>query len=293
MESPIAPKLAFVLKALSMSRGQLASELGVDKSAVGRWISGAAAPSPHNLAQLTARVRARVDGFTTLDWERDLDGLATVIGVAAPGAPAAGVPSGLRLPLLDESLATTRLRGGAYEGFYRITRPYAQQPGEFVHDQVMLRRETNGFMALQMFAGGTSVEGWVMLMNNQLFVTAAELTSGAFVFAIVNGVSTLEAGLLDGLILYCALDPSRTPTATAAIFERVGRLTGDRDADDARFAVMKTQPALAPADSVPPAIQAHLVRNIGEGELARGGDWLLRMPLSRSMSRGLIERLED
>ena len=38
--SPLAPKLEFVLKALSMSRGRLAAQLGVDKSAVGRWVTG-------------------------------------------------------------------------------------------------------------------------------------------------------------------------------------------------------------------------------------------------------------
>ena len=74
--SDFAPKLNFVLKALSMSRARLASELGVDKSAVGRWASGAATPSAHNLAQLTGLVSGKVKGFTSLDWDRDLASLA-------------------------------------------------------------------------------------------------------------------------------------------------------------------------------------------------------------------------
>lgn len=36
MENAFRDKLGLVLKALSISRGQLAAELGVDKSAVGR-----------------------------------------------------------------------------------------------------------------------------------------------------------------------------------------------------------------------------------------------------------------
>lgn len=286
MDSTLAPKLAFVLKALSMSRGQLASELGVDKSAVGRWITGAATPSPHNLAQLTARVRTRVEGFTTLDWERDLDGIAAAIGVAAPGAARGGVAGGLRLPLMEESLATTRLRGGAYEGFYRTTRPYAQRPGKYVHDQIMLRRDENGFLRMRMFAGGTQVEGWVMLMQNQLFTVASELTSGAFVSAIINGVNTQTAGVLDGIILFCALDPGWTPTASACLFECTGALTGDREADDAHFAALQRQPFEAADGAVPEDVQKHLVRDIGPNQLADGGDWLLTMPLSRSWSRG-------
>jgi len=286
MDSTLAPKLAFVLKALSMSRGQLASELGVDKSAVGRWITGAATPSPHNLAQLTARVRARVDGFTTLDWERDVAGIAGVIGVAPPGMARSSVAGGLRLPLMEESLATSRLRGGAYEGFYRTTRPYAQRPGKFVHDQIMLRRDETGFLRMRMFAGGTQVEGWVMLMQNQLFTVASELTSGAFVSAIINGVNTQTAGMLDGIILFCALDPGWTPTATAAIFECTRPLSGDRDADDAHFDALRSEPFESPDGAVPEAIRAHLVRDIGPAAFAHGGDWLLSMPLSRSMSRG-------
>ena len=289
MPSALAPKLELVLKALSMSRGQLAAELGIDKSAVGRWISGTAVPTAHNLSRLTAIVRARIEGFTNLDWDRDLDGLAAAVGVAPPGGANGGPNGGIRLPLMVESLATTRLRGGAYEGFFQTTRPYAQQPGKFVHDQLMVRPDASGFLHLDMFAGGVSVEGWVMLMQNQLFVSAAELTSGAFVYAIMNGVSTLVAGLIDGIFLFCALDPGRTPTATAAVMERVGDLSGDAEADKARFEAMKTKPSIAPEGSVPEAVRAHLVRDIGPGALNAGGDWLLRMPLSRTMARGIVD----
>jgi hypothetical protein len=288
MSSPLAPKLDFVLKALSMSRGRLASELGVDKSAVGRWVTGAVAPSAHNLAQFTALVATRVSGFTILDWDRDLEGLAEVMGVATPGmVRAAGDSSAPILPFFEESRVTTRMRGGAYEGFFRSTRPYAQHPGAFIHDHVMMRKEPNGLLRFAMEAGGVSVDGWMILMQNQLFGVGAELTSGGCVFAVLNGVSTLQAGVLDGLILYCALDPGRTPTATAAIFERIGDLTGDRQADDARFAELAALEPVAPPGSVPEAIQKHLLRDFGPEQMAAGGDLLLRLPLIQSMSRGL------
>jgi transcriptional regulator with XRE-family HTH domain len=64
---PFSEKLGLVLKALSMSRGQLAAQLGVDKSIVGRWATGAVQPSAHNLSRLTGLVAGRVDGFITLD----------------------------------------------------------------------------------------------------------------------------------------------------------------------------------------------------------------------------------
>jgi hypothetical protein len=284
--SPLAPKLDFVLKVLSMSRGRLASELGVDKSAVGRWVTGVTAPSAHNLDQLTALVGSRVEGFTSLDWEKDLDGLAEALGVGRREARAeAG--DGLPATLVEQSLLTTRLRGSAYEGLFRSTRPYAQHPGLFVHDAVMIRPGEGGHLQFEMIAAGVQVVGRVMLLQNQLFCIAGELTSGAFVFAILNGVSTVQAGVLDGLLLFCSLDPGRTPTATAAVYERVGDLTGRRAEDDARFAALGEEPAVAPEGSVPRAIRDHLLREIGPGQVAAGGDLLLQAPLIRSLARGL------
>ena len=273
-----------------MSRAGLASELGVDKSAVGRWVSGAATPSGHNLAQLTGLIRSKVKGFTSLDWDLDLAGLAEALGVARLDAKSAGEPSNdsLPLPLLDQSLLTSRRRGSAYEGFFRSTRPYAQVPGRFVHDCVMIRAEPSGRLRFLMLAGGVLADGWVLLLQNQLFCIGGELTSGSYVFAILNGVSTVQAGLLDGLILFCALDPGRTPTATAAVYERIADLTGDQEVDDARFRGFGEEPVLAPEGSVPDDLRAHLTRDIGPAHMASGGDLLLRSPLVRSLARGLI-----
>jgi hypothetical protein len=289
MTSPLADKLDFALKALSMSRGRMAAELGVDKSAVGRWVSGAAAPSAHNMSQLTAVVAARAPGFTALDWERDLEGLAEAIGVAPPGPRRAAAPPApsLSIPLLAESLDTMRRRRTAYQGFYRSTRPYAQYPGQFVHDQVLLREDPSGFLKMTMICAGVRVEGQAMLLQNQLFFAGAELTSGAFVFSILNGVSTVQAGVIDGIVLYCALDPGRTPTATAAVFERTGDVSGDAEADDARLLELsEAEDYVATEASAPAAIRAYLVRDLGPAQMASGG-WLLQMPLIHSLARGL------
>ena len=288
MSLTLADKLDFILKALSMSRSRMAAELGVDKSAVGRWINGAAKPSAHSLSQITALVAARVPGFTALDWERDLEGLAEAVGVSPPGArrntaAAATLPN----PLLEESLATTRLRASAYEGFYRTTRPYFQAPTRFLHDQVMVRAEPNGFLKLSMIAAGVLVEGQVMLLHNKLFFVGAEMTSRSFTFAILNGVSTVQAGVIDGLVLVCALDPARTPNATNVIFERIGDLSGDAAVDDARFADLAKEPHLATEASAPEHVRRHLVRDFGPREFEQGGDLLLALPLARSMARGL------
>ncbi|HEY7852607.1 MAG TPA: helix-turn-helix transcriptional regulator [Caulobacteraceae bacterium] len=286
----LSEKLAFALKALSLSRIQLAAELGVDKSVVGRWVTGAVAPSAHNLAKLTVLVAERVSGFTVLDWDRDLGGLAAALGVETYD-PAAGIApvfgDGLPLALLDQSASITRLRGGAYEGFFRSTRPYAQYPGKFIHDHMLIRRRENGLVGYHMKTGGVSVEGWVLLLQNQLFCIGSELTSGSMAFAIFNGVSTVTAGRLDGLILSCALDTARTPTATAMVVDRIGDITDDEAADRAHLIELASHEPVAPDGSLDPDLVVHLLRNSGPEAWARGGDLLLRMPLLRSLSRGI------
>lgn len=285
---PFSAKLGFVLKALSMSRGRLAVDLGVDKSVVGRWLRDEVTPSANSLAHLTAKVAQRVERFTALDWDRDLDGLAHVLGVEPRDTATYTVRlgEGPHGQLLEQIAANTRLRGHAYEGFYRSTRPFAGYPGRFIHDHMMIRADDAGFLRFDLRCNAVRVEGWVLPQQNQLFVVGSESATGSMAFGIFNGVSATRADVVDGLLLGCALDANRTPTAHAMVFERIGELTGDADADEHRLAVLGEAEALAPEGSVPEALAAHLTRDIGPAQLALGGDWLLHLPLERSLSRG-------
>ena len=292
MPQPFSAKFEFVLKALCLSRGRLAAGLGLDKSVVGRWARGAGRPSAESLAKLTAFVASRAPGFTVLDWDRDIAGLARVLRVDA--ASALGAERWLRIAhplgeLLDQILATSRRRGGAYEGFYRSTRPFPEHPGRFIHDRVMIRRDENALLTFELRCGGVKVRGWLLPQQNQLFMICAESASDSLAFGIFNGVSATQASLVDGLLLGCALDANRTPTACALVFKRVAELTGDPAGDEARFEELTHLEGLAPEGSVPDDLIVHLTRDIGPAQLAVGGDWLLRLPLGRSLSRGAPE----
>lgn len=291
MPSAFSSNLGFLLKYLSLSRSQLAAALKVDKSIVGRWMTGAVAPSAHNLARLTALVASRVEGFNSLDWDRNLESLANLLGVSpstVSGSAAVASAGGLPLALLGQIVSATALRGRAYEGFFRSTRPYAGEPGLFIHDHGIIRREDNGLLRLRMGTGGVFVDGWMLLLNDQLFCVGSQLTNGSLVFGIFNGVPSVRADVIDGLTLSPILDIGRTPTATAIVFERIGDLTGDIEADDARFAELAELDPLAAEGSVAQELADHLVRNIGPDQLALGGDWVLRSPASRTRSRGRV-----
>ncbi len=296
MSEPFAKKLELVLKVLSMSRARLAADLGVDKSVVGRWVTGAVQPSAHNLSLLSALIAQRIPGFTALDWDRSLSAFGEVLGadldVDAPDRPPA-LPYGLPLPLLDRFIATSALRGPAYEGFYRSTRPYVLAPGHFVHDHSMLRMEPNGLLSTKIGTAGTLVEGFILFQGNQMYTIAVDVTSGAMLFGMFNGVGTARAEVVDGIALTPALDAGRTPTAHPIMFERIGDLSGDREADDAHFAALAARNPVAPEGSISDALRHHLTGDFGPKAAAAGGEWLLQMPLSRSLARGPAYRRGD
>lgn len=289
--APFASKLDLVLKALSMSRGRLAADLGVDKSLVGRWASGAVTPSQHNLENLTRLIAGKRDGFTMLDWDRELPDLAKVFGVEAWTNGTAAIrptpaPEGLPLPVLDMARLTTERRGATYEGFWRTTRPSVMMPGRFFHDHGIVRKAANGLLEFKVGGAGLLFEGWLLPAEGQLFAILFDTVGQTPIFVIFNGVPLSKASLLDGIVMAAALNAARTPSAYPIIMHRIGDLTGDRDADDATAAELLTRDPLAPEDETPQEIRAHLVRDIGPEAAKRGGDMFLLAPVISTLSRG-------
>jgi TolB-like protein len=87
-----AQKLGVVLKAINLSRGRLAQTVGVDKSVVSRWASGAQAPSDHNMSLLTEAVARHRPGFERRDWDLDAEGFANRFDALDVGASSLGLP---------------------------------------------------------------------------------------------------------------------------------------------------------------------------------------------------------
>ncbi len=288
--TPFSEKLRLVLKMLSMSSAQLASELGTDKSVVSRWLKGAVLPSAHNMSRLTAVVATRVARFRTLDWEREPQEFAEMFGAdrdAIKRAMGAAAPAqGLPLANWDQMIATAASRGRPYEGFFRSTRPSPTLVGRFVHEYGMIRRDAIGLLRLRMGSVGSIVDGWMIPLNGQLYSIATETNSGTLLFGIFNGINTPKVEAFDGLTLVPGSDMGRSPTATAILCERIGDLGADPEADDVRCREMMAFNPLAPEGSIPEHVRNHLVRDIGPAQLALGGDWLLNSLLRRSMSSG-------
>lgn len=283
----LGPKLELALKALSTSRARMAADLAVDKSLVGRWVSGKVVPSAHNLARLTELIARRRPAFTMLDWDRDLEGLAVALGVEAKSSgDQQAVIDWIPPAILREALQGTAARGGAYEGIWRSTRPSSDLPGRFLHDHLLIQRSANGLLSFRTGVEGVSYEGGALLLQHQLFSVAADSAHGTLLFSIFNGVARQRAEVLDGVTLACLRDAGGSPVASTCLLERVSDLTGESEADiQAYEALIAAQGSpLAPEGSVPEAVRAHLARDADPARFGLGG--LLRMYFGQSMARG-------
>lgn len=285
--SEFSVRFELVLKALSMSRGRLAAELGVDKSLVGRWASGAVTPSAHNLERLTHLVAGRRQGFTLLDWEREPAELAALFGVEMPAAVQANDSraDGIPLPGLETARAITAHRGALYEGFWRSTRPAVVAPGRFCQDHGIFRRGPSGLLEFELGNPDFRFIGWAMPFEGQLCVIASDPAGVMPSFLIMNGVPMAKATLLDGIIL-TAFNALRVPAAYPFMLERIGDLSGDEDADLATAReMMAANEQFLPETSVPDHVRRHLLRDIGPEAAALGGDMLLTASKTSILSR--------
>ena len=280
-----------MLKALSISGGRLAADVGVDKSLVSRWCSGAVTPSAHNLSRLTQAIAARHPGFTMLDWELDLPALAARFGVAVPvAAPAAGtMPSAfaewLSLPKLQDAAIAGGELHGALAGIWRTTRPSPEFRGKFAHDHAIMEPTPDGTLRFRTGVFSARLIGWSVAVGEQLFSAATDPMTGASIFSIFNYVRRPRIDVLDGITLSCMANAGGAPVANACMLERVADLTGDAEADNARYEALLVEHPIAPDGSVPEAIRNHLLFDCGPAAMAAGGDHVMMMRAMNSLGR--------
>lgn len=278
-------KLDAALKALSLSRVRLAQQLEVDKSLVGRWLSGAVHPTEHNLVRLSSLVAQSIPDFRLKDWFVDVPAFRQMLGVVEPVQdPAIGGPLAEFLEAVRPELA---FRAPAYEGFWRTSRPSVLIADRVFHDYGMIRRTGDGSIEVQMQGAGLDFSGQLFPVAGNVFVFLFDRAGRTPMTVLFKGVSLPRAMTLDGILLLAALDPNRTPAAVPIVIERIGDLSGDAEADQQRFAAIAQdhpQP-LAPVDEE--ELRGRLFRNTGPMTAAQGGDGFLSVTPSSGLSRGI------
>ncbi|MEA3008498.1 MAG: hypothetical protein QOJ91_190 [Sphingomonadales bacterium] len=296
MVDAFGDKLALVLKALSISRGRLAVDVGVDKSLVGRWCSGRVMPSAYNCSRVTRALAERLShltpSFSMVDWDLDLDGLADRLGVARAPVPRviSELPSGfaewLRLSKLRDAALSSGNVSAALAGIWRTTRPVPEIPGKFVHDYVIMQVTDDGPLLFRMGIFSNRMIGWAIAVGDQMYCCCTNQSTGGSVFAILNRVHRPRIDVLDGVSLACMADAGGTPVAAAILLERFADLTGDPSADEARYEALLAEHPVAPDGSVPEDLQNYLLFDTGPTALANGGDAMIMLRALTSRARG-------
>lgn len=277
-------KLELAIKKLSLSRAGLAAAVAVDKSVAGRWVSGKVQPSAHNLARISKLIAEEIPQFSMLDWDRDYDDFVDFLGGAMEPS---NVKSNTLWPLLPpkmsaEATHAAKERTLAYEGIWRTTRLSSDVPGRFLHDVAFVKRDKNGFLSFNSGVEGTYYQGSGILVNQKIYYFGASEAFGTISMGILNGVPRGRADVMDGALLTTLLDAGSSPAASGIYMERICNLTGDDDADDAKFQkLVEDQVMLAPSGSVPDKIATCLRQ-------ASNGPGLLAMLFNQSLARGPV-----
>ena len=289
MDSRIADKLNLVMKALAVSRGQLASQLAVDKSIVSRWVSGANSPSGENLTVLTRWVSARVPGFSGLHWDGDIAQVSALLGAGELATTGLGAAFDfwLRKPVLADAVASSGAVATLCEGFWRTTRPAPNTSDWYIREYVLIQGMLSGLMRFRAGSLNVRLDGWCYCVGNQLFSSAIHETQGQSMFGIYHRPVAGKAEVMDGMILWPQSDGGGLIHASASFLERVEDLVGPEE-DEARFKILLAEPPIVPRDAVPAELQRYLTQRADPQSV-------LGMPFigSRSYGAGLPREPES
>ncbi len=280
-------KLGLVMRALSLSRVALAHDLEIDKSLVGRWLSGAVHPTEHNLAKLTALVGGRVAEFRLADWFEDSGEFAERFGLAAPPQPGRGDSLAEFFgPFLDRARGEALRRGSAYEGFWRSSRPSLLMTERLFHDYALIRIAANGLLEVRIHGAGLAFTGWAMPGEGNLFGWLQDPVGMTPISLVFRGVTLPRAMVLDGLLVLAGLDTTRTLGALPILLERVADLSGDPAADEDRCLTLAEQQPEPIEPLGEDVLRARIFRATGPAALDQGSSAFLSIGATDSLSRG-------
>lgn len=286
MQQDFSARLSKVMKALAVSRGQLAAALAVDKSIVSRWLSGAAAPSEYNLARLTAWIGTSLPGFTMFDWEADDGAFAARIGLVASASPETGGAGpdwpGLQLPAIGPCRHETAARGPRYCGLWESIMPTVGRPDAFHREHTLIRQQGTWLVGE---AFGVTYR-WVLtafVANGQLILWMSD--SDDFVFRQFNRADGPLVDQVDGLMLAAASLPHQAPTACRVLMTRLLPPEADADTIARTLDERAAERRFMARDELPDGLFAALLPDSGPASVPAGGDRLLRADPTMSLVR--------
>jgi hypothetical protein len=280
----------------NVSRQTLARELGVDRSVIGRWLSGVNQPTNHNLTRLTDIMRRHHPSVTLDFWQRPLvtpnDGKMRPVKNEPP-AEALRI-SGLhseRRPEIDANYL------GLWAGLYQST----QNRGSVVLSAMHICDSEIGLRGT-FTEGRVSATGAVVAIGPRLhaILEIVPMHDRLCLF-VFNGVGSPHVALMDGIYMFSAGDSTICVAASPIVllrvgdsgdFARIGGLTGVMqrlnpvNQRNVQASMETGDPIAGLAKMIPEQVLRLVCAQVGvtraDGEI----DHVLRMPAHRALPSG-------
>jgi hypothetical protein len=217
-----ARRLQRIMGQLNFSRVALARELALDKTVVGRWLTGVNVPTEHNLTRLTEIVRRRRPDFTLADWRGDAQEFGAAANGAAPreASPQTAMPtSRARLVGLRQSLRAENGRPflGLWGGLYLSI----ANRGLILACAMRVGIEA-GHLYCDFTEGNFTGEGPVVVAGGRLHIVIEPgPMHDRLGFLIFGSVHAPVASLIDGIVMVPAADATGTPAASPVLMFRL------------------------------------------------------------------------
>jgi transcriptional regulator with XRE-family HTH domain len=301
-----ARKFSIALKALNLSRVQVAALVEVDKSAVGRWLRATTQPSDYNLARLSDALAERHPGFTRADWElpveaftrklsgaRDSIHVPSGMGRASAGKSRPGDTGAVPDPYGDLARLGPALRSFAafrdvidreaaiYEGFYIGYNMSSVARGKLVARAVRARRIADR-LRVEAVGADFPASGEAFILRGRAYILGELDGLEGFGLTLLNATGRATPDVMVGISLYVGFDSRLSPSATPAAFEFRGRFSGDAARDEARWqeliAYARSVPTEAGLATVRPEIRRVLEARVTLPSLSDDVDWVMRVP---------------
>lgn len=287
-------KLKLAMGRTNLSRAQLAQTLGMDKSVIARWLSGALRPGDHSLAQLSAILGRGIAGFSRADWDRAPADFADRLGLAPSAQPAATAAPGFRITGLKAPRQAVLEE--PYLGFWVGFMQSVRNRGTIALNSLYFWAEEDG-MRCRFTEGRFWGEGPAFAGVGRMQCFWEQAPANDRICAMLfNGVFAYDQIMMEGLSLSAAGDATGTPGCVPMLFFRVG----DADTyaalgglEGVRTVLARENAARAPegadaraplADLAPAALLALLQPVVGTPRGDGGFDHILRAPAARAQA---------
>ncbi|WP_270937536.1 hypothetical protein [Falsiroseomonas oryzae] len=231
-----AAKLRLAMRRGNLSSVQLAQGVGVDKSVVTRWLSGALRPADHSLATLSALLARHVAGFCRDDWDLAEAAFAARLGVALPRPAAASPPlHEILAPLLHGAAADHAAT--AYPGLWASLFGSMRGRGRLFGYAGRIQA-VPGCPALRFDVGDSELffaPGALIAFGPRLYgMRQVAGRPDSIALSVLTGVATGRAVILDGFAVTRDSGPEGAAAAAPVLHFRLSHSLDDALFDAAR-----------------------------------------------------------